>query len=627
MQQQRPGLFVRVVVGFWNGLTVVRRAFANLAFLGLIGLVFVGIPALMLIGSCAGAAGGSVVSGSALVLEPTGTLVEQLSGDPIDRLVAEMAGDAEAETLMSDLLWAIHQAKDDSRIKVLYLDLDSFAGGGLTKLQAVRAAIEDFKTSGKPVVASAQLYDMRRYYLASAADEVFVHPMGFVLIEGYSGYQNYFKGAIDKLELDWNIFRVGEYKSAVEPFLRTDMSEPARASLEAWISQLWDAYVDDVAAARELERQAVLDYANNYAARLEAADGDAAQAALDAGLVDQVANPDEVEARLKELVGKTRFGDNFKKTTLANYLLDSPRPTGFGQDAVGVIVAQGEIFDGERPAGEVGGDSTAALVRRARLDDKIKALVLRVDSPGGSAFASEIIRREIELAQQAGKPVVASMGSVAASGGYWISMSADEIWAQPTTITGSIGIFGMVPTFQRTLAKIGITTDGVATVPSLEGLRLDRELTPDAKRMIQQMIEKGYRDFIGRVAASRDQSVEDIDSIARGRVWTGQDALDIGLVDHLGGLDEAVAAAARLADLEEGAYAVRTIQKIPTFYEQLALNFAEAASPITSRAVAALRPTLPGMAVLDRVAAEVEAVSRFNDPMGTYAYCFCGEAP
>jgi protease-4 len=464
-------------------------------------------------------------------------------------------------------------------VKVLALDLNRMAGGGLSKLQDLKLAIESFKKSGKPVVAFSDIYFQPQYYLASLADEVFVHPMGMVLLQGYGGYRRYYKEALDKIDARWNVFRVGEYKSAVEPYLRSGMSDEAREARREWLGDLWNSYRGDVAAARDLEPAVLESYVDEFHLRLEAHGGNGAQLALAEDLVDRVAARDEVRARLIELAGEDEDSGSFKQIGPLSYLAATEGTKREGEGVVGVVVAKGAILDGSQPPGTIGGDSTAALIRSLREDDDVKAVVLRVDSPGGSAFAAEIIRREVELTREAGKPVVASMGSVAASGGYWISMSADQIWASESTITGSIGIYAMIPTFERSLEKIGVRIDGVGTHPLAGAARIDRDLPPEASTAMQLLIDQGYRDFITKAAEGRGMEVDEIDRIARGRVWSGQDALDLGLVDHLGGLDQAIAAAAELAELEDD-HKIRFVEEQPSRREQLLSWFLLQARPL-----------------------------------------------
>ena len=456
MLEERPSFLTRVL----RGLDGLRRFLVNVLFFGLLaGLVIAGL-------------GGrpKVPDGAALVLNIRGTIVEELAAvDPIERIVARNtgAGAMASETLLKDLVDALRLAKDDARIKAVYLDTNDMAGGGFAKLRVLRAAIADFKKSGKKVIAYGDDYLQSPYYLAAQADEVYLHPQGMVLIYGFGGYYNFYKEGLDRFGIEMHVFRVGEYKSAVEPYLRDDMSKEAREMSLDTLGDLWRGWLADVAAARKITPDAITALVEAAPDRLRAAGGDAATLAKDAKLVDTLAPRDEVRKRLIALVGEDKENHSFKQVGFAAYLKakggDRSGARGRGK-AVAVVVAKGTILDGTQPAGTVGGDSTAKLLRRAREDESVRAVVLRVDSPGGSAFASEIIRRECELVRQAGKPLVVSMGSLAASGGYWIATASDEIWAAPETITGSIGIFGVFPSIHKPLAKyFGIHADGVGT--------------------------------------------------------------------------------------------------------------------------------------------------------------------
>lgn len=562
----------------------------------------------------------------ALVLAPDGDIVEQLDGDPLDRAFDEMAGGAEPQTLLRDLLDSIAAAKEDDRIRVLLLDLDRMGGAGLTKLQDLRAAIEDFKSSGKIVIATADNYNQSSYFLAATANEIYMHEMGLVLLPGYGRYRTYYKEGLDRLELDVHIFRVGEYKSAVEPFLRNDMSPEAREANLEWLGDLWSDYLDEVSSARGMSREELESAIGRFLDTLRE-ERRTARVAQRLGLVDHVGDRDEVRNRLIELLGEDEEGASFPQIDGPTYLasLDARPSERNGGGEIAVIVAKGSIVDGSAPPGQIGGDSTAALIRDAREDDSVKALVLRVDSGGGSAFASEVIRHEFELARAADKPVVISMGSVAASGGYWISTASDEIWAGSSTITGSIGIFGMFPTYQKPLAKhFGMRVDGVGTTPLAGGLRLDRELQPEVGEAIQLMIDQGYDDFLERVAEARDMTSDEVDKIARGRVWSGHDAYELGLVDHLGGLDQAIASAAEKAGLGED-YGVRYVEKEIGWQQQLMADLIARASTVFGPTERLRTPSLQTR-LLDVLRAQTEMLESLNDPNGTYAHCLC-EAP
>ncbi len=494
-----------------------------------------------------------VPSRAALVIGPDGRLVEQLSGEPLQRAVARITGRGRPETLLKDVLDGIRMAKDDDRIQALYLDLDRFGGGGLSKLQAVGKALQEFRGAGKPVIAQASVMDQGRYYLAAQAAEVFMPPEGLFIIQGFGVYRLYFKEGLDRVGVDVHVYRHGRFKSAPEPLMRESMSAPAREANQAWLGALWQAYTADVAKGRGMSAEAFADFVDATDQRVEAAGGQMTKAALTAGLVDKLAHRDEVRQRLIDLVGEEKDGHTFHRVGLADYLHDRGGDR-YGAhargDLVAVVVARGDILEGDQPPGAIGGDSTSRLIRRARDDDHVKALVLRVDSPGGVVFAADRIHRELELMRQGGKPVVVSMSSVAASGGYEISVASDQILCSPTTLTGSIGVFSIIPTIQTPLKRyLGAEVDGVGTTPWAGALRTDRALDPRVGAVLDAYNTWLYDDFVGLVAKGRAMSTDDVDAIAQGRVWSGDDALRLGLVDRFGELDDAVAAAADLAHL------------------------------------------------------------------------------
>jgi protease-4 len=563
---------------------------------------------------------------TALVIAPQGTLVDQLSGDPIDQALARVRGTPVRETLLQDLLEAIEHARDDERVKVLLLRLDGLGVAGLSKLQAVGDEILRFKESDKPVIAVSDTFTRDQYYLAAHADQIFMNPMGFVYIDGFSRFVPYYRAAIEKLLVDFHVWRVGEYKSFVEPILRDDMSEADRESAEAYLSALWDAYQADVTAARGLMPDALQAYADNAVTFLEEANGNTARLAVNRELVDELLSRAEIAARIRPLVDpELDDTDDFSEVGYADYLREVRfgRSDAADRDAVAVLVAAGTILDGEQPPGTVGGDSTAALIRAANRDESIKALVLRVDSPGGSAFASEVIRSELEAFQQSGRPLVVSMGSVAASGGYWISMTADEIWASPTTLTGSIGVGATLPTVPRLLDALGIHVDGIGTTALAGQIDLTRELGPDVQQLLGQAIDYSYTDFITKVAEHRDRDVPAIDAVARGRVWIADQALEHELIDRLGGLDDAIESAAELAGLEPDDYAIRYVERDLELAERIALELIGRAAPFL-RAVRLPLPFSDGFQRLLELAAEpIKWVDGLNDPRHIYAYCFC----
>ncbi len=606
---------VRFFKAFWRGINGLRKVL-HLVLLLVIFLLFFGVMS--------GEAPPILPEKAALVVQPVGALVEQLSGDPYERALAELMGDAQPQTLVQDVVDALEAAGTDSRIGAVHLELSSLTTAGIDKLERVAAAIEKFQESGKPVIASADFYSQQGYFLAAHADEVYLNPEGLVFLQGYGSYREYYRDAIELLRIDWNVFRVGTHKSYVEPYTRMDMSPEDRESRQRMVDHLWTSYQARVVAARGLAADAIDDYSQNLVAHTEAAGGDLAIVARDRGIVDDLLGRTQLREVMIGHVGPDAEDEStYSAVWMKEYLsqLALRRASGDPDASVAVVIAAGSILDGSQPPGTIGGDSTAGLLKRALDDDSVKAVVLRVDSGGGSAFASEVIAEEVRKLQAAGKPVVASMGSVAASGGYWISMDADKIYASPTTITGSIGILGMFPTFQRTLATVGIGTDGVGTTPWSGQLRPDREMSDETKRLIQLVINDGYQDFISGVAAGRDLDIDYVDQIGQGQIWTGEEALANGLVDELGGLDAAIAGAAELAGLEEYGQKLVEIEISPA--EQFILDLLTFSGRIGIDPRAFATPPTPIEQFANRFQALVSQVAQFNDPKGVYSYCFC----
>ena len=591
----------------WGIIDSARKVTFNLLFL----FLAVGLLAILFSNDDP-----KIAKKTALVIEPKGILVEQLTAQTVGSLIDQARGAGSAETLLKDVIDAIDAAKDDDRVQLLVLDLNSFSGAGLTKLQDMAEAITNFKTSGKKVIAISDFYGQDAYYLAAHADEVIVNEMGEILIEGFGRGRMYFKEGIDKLGLDVNIFKVGTFKSAVEPFELNGMSDYAKEANENWLGDLWQIYLNDVTVARGLKPQSLDQYAQEYPKLMAQANGELS--AVDFGLADQALSRVEAREYLIELVGENKETHSYNRVGLDDYLT-TIKEDRFGRETKGnkvaVVVARGTILDGTQPAGTIGGDSTAALIRKARNDEEVKAIVLRVDSGGGSAFASEVIRRELEKARADGKPVIASMGSVAASGGFWISTSSDQIWAHPSTITGSIGIFGIFPTYQKPLAKyLGIRVDGVGTAPLAGGARMDRELPSEMGDAIQSVIERGYREFLQRVADSRGMTTEEVDKVAQGRVWSGSDAYKLGLVDNLGDLEDAIAAAAKLAELDED-YVVSYIKQEEGFQDKFVRELMAGAISASNQNTISTSPLNRMLLKVQHAAADFGAL---NDPNHAY---------
>ena len=563
---------------------------------------------------------------AALVLAPEGQLVEQLASDAVRRAVGQASGGPAPETLLKDVLDAIHAAKGDARIKLIVLDLGNLEPSGLSKLQEVGAALRDFRAAGKRVVAAADSLDQSQYYLAAQAGEVYLDPLGLVYLDGFSYYRMFLKDAIDKLGVDVNVFRAGTFKSFTDQFSRSDMAPSEREETSVWLDALWKAYGQDVTQARSLPANALDEYIAEEPAALTAVNGDAAKLALQRGLVTALKSRRQLAEELKGLVGEDSDSHSFNSIGMTQYLagvhgkhLLTPK-----SDArVGVVVASGEILDGHQPPGTIGGESTSDLLRQARYDNTIKAVVLRVDSPGGSMFASEQILREVQNLRKAGKPVVVSMSTYAASGGYYIAAAANQIFASPTTLTGSIGVFSVIPTFQRSLEKIGVKVDGLGTTPLAGDMRLDRALTPASRQILQASVNHAYAEFLSRVGEGRKKTVDEVDKIAQGRVWAGIDAQRIGLVDHLGGLKDATEAAAKLAEIG-GDFETYYLESELSLREQLLMQFRSAAAGL-GRLAGLDAPLGEANRVVDPLLEQARAIARLNDPRGLYAYCWCRE--
>jgi protease-4 len=573
---------------------------------------------------------------AALVIAPTGTIVEQLAGDPLSRAVAQARGQGHEETSLWDLIDAIRAAAKDARIRVLVLNFDQMTGvAGQPTMAELTKAIREFKTSGKKVIAYGQAYDRDGYYLASVADEIYVDPLGYVLVDGYSRYRWYYKDILDKLNVDINVFRVGKYKSAVEDYTRMDMSPEDRQESLAYLNALWTGYQTGVDGARNLPAGAIANYSNSLPQAAVDAKGAGAPVALKARLVTGIKTPAEVVHRISEITGADEDG-GFHQVSAEDYarvVHNATGLTGRDRDRVAVIVAAGEILDGNQPPGTIGGDSTARLLRSARLDNKIHAIVLRVDSPGGSVTASEAIYREMLALHAAGKPVVVSMANYAASGGYYISAPADEIWASPATITGSIGIFAEVPNINRALAKLGIGVDGAGTTPLAGQLRQDLSalsvpLADGTRKLLQATVDYGYSQFLEHVGSGRHKTVAQVDDIGQGRVWAGVDAQANGLVDHLGSFDDAVKAAATRAHMGTD-YKLQFLEPERSWAQSLALQMkVRAMQALASTGLADLTGLAPlgGLAPLVQstpMGRELLRLSHFDRSDRLYAYCFC----
>lgn len=597
--------------GLWKVITFIRLAITNLFFLVSIGLIY-----FLFIYSDGSEP--TLKKPSALVVNLSGPIVEERQFiNPMDSLSDSLLGrEMPRENVLFDIVETLRHAKDDDNITGLVLALRELPETNLTKLRYIAKAINEFKSSGKPVYAVGDFYNQSQYYLASYADKIYLAPDGGVLLRGYSSYNLYYKSLLEKLNVNTHVFRVGSYKSAVEPFIRDDMSEEARESAAQWLSQLWGAYIADVAANRHIEPQRLTPDMDELLAMMQQASGSLSQLALNLGLVDELATRQQVRAQLAEVFGR-EGKDSYNAIAYYQYRSTIQPKLPSQQPQIAVVVASGAIMDGKQSRGNVGGDTVANLLRQARNDDQIKAVILRVDSPGGSAFASEVIRNEIEALKAVGKPVIASMSSLAASGGYWIAMSADHIVAQPTTLTGSIGVFSVITTFEKGLNQIGVFTDGVGTSP-FSGVGITTGLNQPVKEAIQLGIENAYQRFISLVSEQRGLALADVEKVAQGHVWTAQQAQQFGLIDTLGDFDDAVDIAAQMAHLDQ--YQLYWVQE-PLSPAQRFIQglFSESEARLginlSSWIPSALQP------VSQQLINDAHLLTQFNDPQGYYSLC------
>ena len=606
----KPSLLRRILSAVWRGITRIRLALSNILFLVMIAVVY-----FLYIGGAAE----PLPEKAALLLNMSGTVVDQKSTvNPLQALISEPSP-TDHEVLLRDVIEAIDYAAEDPAINSLVMELDSLMYVGISKSQEIIPALERFRESGKPIVAVGDYFTQDQYLLASHADTVITHPMGGVVLEGFSSYRNYFREALEKISVNVHVFRAGDHKSAVEPFIRDDMSPGEKEQTGRWLENLWGQYTTIVEAQRQLEPGAVNDYVNNFTLRLQSQGGDAAQAAMEAGLVDKLLGRNDSNDYLVELVGASNEEGLYEAVVFERYVARK-RPLTLGAaegDRIAVVTAEGEILPGEQPPGTIGGDSLAQLIRGAVEADGVKAIVLRVNSGGGSMFASEIIRQQVLHARDMGIPVVVSMGSVAASGGYYIAAEADEIWVTPSTITGSIGVFAAFPTFEELLDRAGIYTDGVGTTKLAGSLRADRPLNPEVVAALNSGIEFAYNSFLQIVAQGRDMTVAEINPLAGGRVWSASDALEAGLVDSVGSLEDAISAAAALANVED--YKVDYVELPLSPRDMILKQLANRVGSLNLWTESAAGAALSGLLAPVKAAARELAV--LQDPRHLYMRC------
>ncbi|EGW2262671.1 TPA: signal peptide peptidase SppA [Salmonella enterica subsp. houtenae] len=606
----------RFIAGFfkwtWRVLNFVREMVLNLFF---IFLVLVGVGIWMQIGN---GSNSEQTARGALLLDISGVIVDKPSTNhrlgALGRQLFGASSDRLQENSLFDIVNAIRQAKDDRNITGIVLDLKNFTGADQPSMRYIGKALREFRDSGKPVFAVGENYSQGQYYLASFANKIWLSPQGQVDLHGFATNGLYYKTLLDKLKVSTHVFRVGTYKSAVEPFIRDDMSPAAREADSRWIGELWQNYLHTVSANRQISPQQLFPGAQAIIDGLTNAGGDTAKYALDHKLVDALASSADVEKALTKQFGWSKTENNYRAISYYGYSLKKPADSG---GTIAVIFANGAIMDGEETPGNVGGDTMASQIRDARLDPKVKAIVLRVNSPGGSVNASEVIRAELAAAKAAGKPVVVSMGGMAASGGYWISTPANYIVASPSTLTGSIGIFGVINTVENSLSSIGVHSDGVSTSPLAE-ISMTKALSPEVQQMMQLSIEYGYKRFITLVAEARKRTPEQIDKIAQGHVWTGEDAKANGLVDSLGDFDDAVAKAAELAKLKQ--WHLDYYQDEPTVLDMVMDSMTGSVRAMLPEAIQAMFPA-PLVSAANTVKAEGDKLAAFNDPQNRYAFC------
>ncbi|AYZ33283.1 signal peptide peptidase SppA [Serratia sp. FDAARGOS_506] len=601
----------------WRLLNFIRELILNL-FLVLLILVGVGIYL-----SFQSSSTSTAPARGALLVDLSGVVVDQPSvNNRVRQWGRELLGASSSrlqENSLFDVVDSIRKAKDDKNITGMVLQLNDFAGADQPSLRYIGKALREFRDSGKPIFAIGDSYNQTQYFLASYANKIYLSPQGAVDLHGFATNNLYYKSLLDMLKVTTNIFRVGTYKSAVEPLIRDDMSPAAREADSRWIGGLWQNYLETVAANRQLTPQQLFPGAAGVLSGLQAAGGDTARYALDNKLVDELASRTAIENQLVKAFGWDKQANDFNATSIYDY---QPKPDANQGGKIAVVFANGAIMDGPQTPGNVGGDTTAAELRQARLDPAIKAVVFRVNSPGGSVSASEVIRSELAAVRAAGKPVVVSMGGMAASGGYWVSTPADYIIASPSTLTGSIGIFGIINTYEKTLDTLGVHTDGVATSP-LADIAVTKALPQEFSQMMQLNIENGYKNFLELVAKSRKMTPQQVDQIAQGHVWLGSDAKANGLVDQLGDFDDAVKKAAELAKLQQ--WQLDWFVDTPSLSDMVLSQFGVSIHALLPAAIQAMLPA-PLVSVANAVKEQPGLFNNLNDPQNRYAICLtCGE--
>jgi protease-4 len=604
---------VKFVLGVWHFVNGSRKVFLNLLFLLFVYIVYVALQPPEL---------SRLKSDSTLVIRPYGKIVEQYTTTPLDRAFQEATGQERSETRLRDMLEAIHRAAGDSDITQIVIDPNYMWEIGLAALNDLGHALDAFRSTGKPVIALADHLDRNQYFLASLADEIWLKPNGTIWIDGYANYRQFYREGLEKLAVEINLFRVGKFKSAMEPFIRDDMSDEAKEAGRFWLNNLWQQYVEGIAKHRGLIVETLQKSIDNLPEQIEGVNGDFAQYAVNLGLVDRLMTAPQARQELARRGTPDQAGDGYRAVGMEDYLvLTSPLMKQSGAKRIAIVVAEGEIVSGNHPPGRIGSISTSEQLRRAARDENVAAVILRINSPGGDAYAAEVLRLELQQVRDSGKTVVISMGNVAASGGYWIAMAADEVWASPATITGSIGVFGMLPTFSGTLDKIGVHTDGFGTTEMAGKLRLDLPLDPGIARVFQSSTERIYRQFVSLVSEARDKSIEEIDEIAQGRVWSGEQAAERGLIDRTGTFQDAIQASARIAGLGD-TYQIEWIEPEKSTLDRFLEDFISGA--VVKLNLSVSTPASLPVSWLQAMLDDLQFITARQGKFTIAAHCLCG---
>ena len=604
---------VKFALGVWHFVNGSRKVFLNLLFLLFVYVIFLAFQPPQTF---------RLKPDTTLVIRPYGDVVEQYSTTALDRALEEATGQERSETRLRDMLEAIHRAAGDSDITQLVIDPNYMRSIGLAALSDMGHALEAFRSTGKPVIALADFLGQNQYYLATLADEIWLNPNGAIWIDGYSSYRQFYREGLDKLAVEINLFRVGKYKSAMEPYIRDDMSDEAKEAGRFWLNNLWQQYLETVAKNRGLILKSLQESIDDLPNQIEKVDGDFAKYAVNLGLVDRLMTAPQARQELARRGVPDQAGDSYRAVDMQDYLaLTEPQEINSSVKQIAIVVAEGEIVNGNFPAGRIGSISTAEQLRRAARDEHVAAVVLRINSPGGDASAAEALRLEVQQVRDSGKTVVVSMGNVAASGGYWMSMAADEVWASPATITGSIGVFGMLPTFGGTLDKIGVHTDGFGTTEMAGKLRLDMPLDPGVARIFQSSTEKIYTQFINLVSRARGKSAEEINEIAQGRVWSGEQAAERGLIDRTGSFQDAIKASARFAGLGDS-YRIEWVEPEQSAIDRLVTDFVSGA--VTKLHLSVSRPVSLPVSWLQSMLDELQFITAQQGKFTVAAHCLCG---